>query len=302
MGRFSRKGIVSFTGILFAATRAAFILAPEAHGFSIQTSSWNNCRSSLFHPRPNKQQSARSLQSASRNARSRSSSSSTARAAFVDVPSVLSSVSIFYKTAPYISGFITCGIKAAAADIVAQTSETKKQEEELESRARSPRFRGRFYVGKWGAITLRSQKSAPRFDVLRSLSFLLYGGFYQGMAQAYVINTLFPIWFGNGKTIGSIISKVMFDMLVLAPFVTIPVCYITKALIFRKSIDQGLRSYWQDIRHNALLIKFWSLWFPVQCLTFSVIPEHLRVTFIACVSFFWMIVFSSLSASSARSN
>mmetsp|Transcript_22608 Transcript_22608/g.40801 ORF Transcript_22608/g.40801 Transcript_22608/m.40801 type:complete len:116 (-) Transcript_22608:54-401(-) len=60
--------------------------------------------------------------------------------------------------------------------------------------------------------------------------------------------------------------------------------------------------HWQDIRHNAFLSKFWSLWFPVQCLTFSVIPEHLRVTFITCVCFFWMIVFSSLSASSTISH
>jgi len=89
----------------------------------------------------------------------------------------------FTRRYPVRSGFITCGIKAAAADIVAQMSEVKKHEEELESRARSPRFRGRLHLGKGGVITLRSQKAAARFDMLHSLSFLLYGGFYQGMAQ-----------------------------------------------------------------------------------------------------------------------
>lgn len=47
---------------------------------------------------------------------------------------------------------------------------------------------------------------------------------------------------------------------------------------------------------NGLLTKYFLLWGPVQCITFSIVPEHLRVSFIAVVSFFWLIILSSVSA------
>jgi len=34
----------------------------------------------------------------------------------------------------------------------------------------------------------------------------------------------------------------------------------------------------------------------VQCLTFGVVPPHWRIPFIALVSFFWLIVLSSISS------
>jgi hypothetical protein len=46
----------------------------------------------------------------------------------------------------------------------------------------------------------------------------------------------------------------------------------------------------------ALLTSISSL----QCLTFGVVPQHLRIAFIAVVSFFWLIIFSSLTAKSQK--
>ena len=56
--------------------------------------------------------------------------------------------------------------------------------------------------------------------------------------------------------------------------------------------------YVDDVKNRGLLFKFWGLWTPVQCMTFSIIPEHFQVSFIAAVSFFWVIILSSLSAQS----
>ena len=56
--------------------------------------------------------------------------------------------------------------------------------------------------------------------------------------------------------------------------------------------------YVDDVTNRGLLFKFWALWTPVQCMTFSIIPEHFRVSFIAAVSFFWVIILSSFSARS----
>lgn len=57
-----------------------------------------------------------------------------------------------------------------------------------------------------------------------------------------------------------------------------------------------MRRYWHDVRRNGLWTKYFALWGPVQCLTFSVVPEHYRVSFIACVSFFWLIILSTISS------
>ena len=36
----------------------------------------------------------------------------------------------------------------------------------------------------------------------------------------------------------------------------------------------------------------WSVWIPAQCITFGIMPLHLRLPFIASVSFFWCCVLS----------
>ena len=58
----------------------------------------------------------------------------------------------------------------------------------------------------------------------------------------------------------------------------------------------GISKYIQHISTQKILLRYWSLWFPVQCLNFAVVPEHLRVPFGACVSFFWMFLLSSISS------
>ena len=64
-------------------------------------------------------------------------------------------------------------------------------------------------------------------------------------------------------------------------------------------------TYMEDIRKHGLLTKYryFVLWGPVQCsmfnaqcITFSIIPEHFRVTFIAMVSFFWLIILSTIAS------
>ena len=75
-----------------------------------------------------------------------------------------------------------------------------------------------------------------------------------------------------------------------------PVAYVVKSAIFRYSLAEAFTRYKDDVFMNGLLAKYWSLWVPVQFLTFGVIPQHLRIAFIAIVSFFWLVIFSSIAA------
>ena len=75
------------------------------------------------------------------------------------------------------------------------------------------------------------------------------------------------------------------------------VAYLVKGLMLGDNIRRSLSNYKYDVIQKGVVYKNWMIFVPVQCLTFSVIPEHLRVSFVACVSFFWMILLSCILSS-----
>jgi Mpv17 / PMP22 family len=190
--------------------------------------------------------------------------------------STIAALNTFWKTQPYLAAGITCGIKASAADFVAQKRHFKLRDQEPT------------------AVELKT--SDETMDYRRNVAFLLYGAVYQGMAQEFVYNHLYPKWFGFGTSPVIVLTKVLFDLLIQTTLVTLPIAYLTKAVIYRYSFREAMRRYVDDIVRHGLLTKYFFLWGPVQCLTFSIVPEHLRVTFIALVSFFWLIVLSTIAS------
>jgi protein Mpv17 len=186
-------------------------------------------------------------------------------------------IGIFFKTYPFVAAFITCGIKAALADFVAQRADTKDNNVSSDA-------------------TTQPTKKKSSFNFKRNLAFLLYGGAYQGCFQEYIFNTVYPIFFGAGTDPATAIKKVAFNMLVDSPLLCLPAAYLTKAAILRYSFKDAMSRYVNDIKTNGLLTKYWALWTPVMCLTFTIVPEHFRITFVACVSFFWLIILSTISA------
>lgn len=55
--------------------------------------------------------------------------------------------------------------------------------------------------------------------------------------------------------------------------------------------------YFGDMKHRNLVRKYYSIWLSAQCCTFGLVPEHLRIPFIAMISFFLLIVLSQVSSS-----
>ncbi|GMI00278.1 hypothetical protein TrST_g3117 [Triparma strigata] len=178
----------------------------------------------------------------------------------------------FFKNYPYLSSFIATGMKASLADAFAQKTEPVTSK-------RSP--------GK-------------KFSVPRNLTFLLYGGLYQGCAQYYIYNRVFPFLFGAGSSPLQVTMKVVSDLLLVTPFLCLPSMYLMKAIVFQYSFKEAFRKYIYDIREHRVVKKYWAIWGPTQYLTFGFIPEHLRIVFIASVSFFWLIILSRLTAKSDK--
>ena len=220
----------------------------------------------------------------------------------------LADVDAFWQTNPYTAAALICGFKATAADIVAQVQEFSNKNDSTEKEQPASTTERMSFTQS----TPESTEDTPSFsfwpllstdtdlDVKRTAAFLAYGALYQGLTQEFVYNHLYPLWFGTDTGLETVLTKVAFTLLVLTTVLTLPSLYAAKALMEGFSWQQALEQYVYDIQHQQLLQKFYILWGPVLCLTFSVIPEHYRVTFIALVSFFWLIILSGISSGSDR--
>jgi hypothetical protein len=121
-----------------------------------------------------------------------------------------------------------------------------------------------------------SARKQPRFSFRRNIAFIIYGGLYNGFFENFLFNNCFPVVFGEGTDLVTVASKVVVDQLILTPFLCLPAAYIVRALVFRSSVRDALSRYLSDAKKD-LLWKYWLIWTPTQCLTFSVVPVHLRI-------------------------
>ncbi|KAL7535531.1 hypothetical protein ACHAWF_005191 [Thalassiosira exigua] len=210
-------------------------------------------------------------------ARPSASSSSTAlslslsAAAFV--PPVLqtaaaagASVAAFYRANPLLAGFLTASTKACVADTLAQKRDV----------------------------------CTEKFDVRRNLAMVLYSGLVLGMSVEVMYNRIFPLLFGSSTGIVRVMQMTLFDGFVNAPLLWLPPAYLAQALLYGYPKRQAIRKYATDVRENGLLMKYWSLWLPMSTINFLWVPKHFRVAFVACVSFFWMIILSLVANKGGR--
>ena len=160
------------------------------------------------------------------------------------------------------------------------------------------------------------------FNVNRNIAFWLYGGLYQGMWLQFLYTVVYPMLFSTSEH--PLIYQVHTEIVVFGPFVTLPLAYIIRSIIdnnqSRSSSDsttidekndglsssetttvfeqatQGIEKYIDHIMSQGLLWKYWLIWGPAQTINFTVVPPHLRVVFVAFVSFFWVYLLSMISS------
>ena len=128
---------------------------------------------------------------------------------------------------------------------------------------------------------------------------------YQGMFLQFLYTDLYPRLFGGSYF--QIPLSVFSDVCVFGPFITLPVAYVIRAMIeddgnaeYSGEINpfrQGLAKYSSHVLTEDLLLKYWAVWAPAQTINNCFVPEHLRVLFVAFVSFFWVYLLSSVSSS-----
>jgi protein Mpv17 len=231
----------------------------------------------------------------------------------------------FFQSQPYLSAFLTCSVKATAADVLAQvkesggsgaasktaTSSASSQNDNDSSLSLNADTPGpRFDDGSNEAPAPGQHSASADLDWQRTSAFLFYGGLYQGLFQEFLYAGLFPKWFPSGDW-QSVVAQVALDMTFFTVCLCLPVAYIFKTLFMARekvtasgsaatpswrTVQTALRKYKGDVQERGLLFKYWQIWIPAQSFNFVFVPTHYRVAFVAIVSFFWMFVLSVTSA------
>jgi hypothetical protein len=197
----------------------------------------------------------------------------------------ISTLDSFYETQPYVAAFLTCAFKGSVADALAQSKHTFHGTDD----DCTPENHSIPQIQTKG-------DTESHLDYIRNLAFILYGGFYQGMGQTFLYTCLYPTLFGSDPTLSNVLATASMENFVMAPFFCLPCVYTIKSLLEGDSMTAGLEKYWDHIFSQKVLVKYWSLWFPVQTFNFAVVPEHLRVPFGALFSFFWVCLLSTISS------
>jgi len=160
---------------------------------------------------------------------------------------------------PYVVGFVFCFGKGVAADVIAQCAFEDRNE----------------------------------MDHRRTLAAAFFSGSFCGCAYHAIFNIWFARLFGTSSSARVVVSKTLADGCVAFPFMYMP-WYVACDEFIRCGSCAGILRRWQA-EINQVMIDYLKVW-PLACLVaFSVVPTELRTTFMALVSFCWLILLSMIT-------
>ena len=149
------------------------------------------------------------------------------------------------------------------------------------------------------AMVQTQVEKCEKLDLRRVALFGSFGFAYQGCFQYWMYNKLFErLWPGKGAK--SVVSKILASNLISDPVFFFPTFYAFREGLNDRGpkdwgspgrwVTQGLANYeanWQTDWVNS-----WTIWFPGYAVNFGLLPVHLRMPFIACVSFGYVSLLS----------
>lgn len=166
------------------------------------------------------------------------------------------------QRAPAVTGIVTTVVKTAAADAFAQLVVEKKD----------------------------------KVDLKRNAMFCGFGFAYLGCWQYVLYAKMFPKW---TLSITAIVGQrltppvlVFLDQMIHHPILYFPSFYLLRGAMEGQTASASLKSCSEDMPEN--LKSLWALWVPAQLINFTFVPVHLRIPFVAGVSFLWCIILSAM--------
>ena len=169
----------------------------------------------------------------------------------------------FMKRNPLATSLVVTTVKAAAADLMVQT--------------------------------VVEGKSLQTIDTKRTSLFALFGLAYQGAYQFGIITKLLPrLLPGLATAPSTVLKRTLAFNLVHDPLVYFPVFYTMKETmrtdrLSKETVSDALAFYYRNCTSDWF--NTWVIWLPGHAVTFY-LPPHLRMPWIASVSFVYLSVLS----------
>jgi len=170
---------------------------------------------------------------------------------------------------------IVSGTSACLGDLAAQYSE--------------------YLCGQYGAATSSSNSSPAQFavDRRRNAAITSLAAFWNGPLLHTHFNNL-ERWFPQRNGLRSVVSKTMIDLLVMSPFVYLPLFYTWTGFAYSRNADEivskASREYWTSLKAS------WVIFTPFNFANFYIVPVRHQVTTNVAVSFVWNLTLSCLAA------
>ena len=170
---------------------------------------------------------------------------------------------------------VVSGTSACLGDLAAQYSE--------------------YLCGQYGAATSSSHSSPAQFavDRQRNAAITSLAAFWNGPLLHTHFNNL-ERWFPQRNGLRSVVSKTMIDLLVMSPFVYLPLFYSWTGFAYSRTADEivskASRDYWTSLKAS------WVIFTPFNIANFYIVPVRHQVTTNVVVSFVWNLTLSCLAA------
>eukprot|EP00420_Gonyaulax_spinifera_P014165 CAMPEP_0197916522 /NCGR_PEP_ID=MMETSP1439-20131203/82123_1 /TAXON_ID=66791 /ORGANISM="Gonyaulax spinifera, Strain CCMP409" /LENGTH=225 /DNA_ID=CAMNT_0043538551 /DNA_START=23 /DNA_END=700 /DNA_ORIENTATION=+ len=143
-------------------------------------------------------------------------------------------------------------------------------------------------------------------DVKRTAIYGGFGGWYCGWFQHFLYNIAYSKLFGRGKDWSTVCKKLLVDHFVHVPFFCMPLYFLWQESLLIPLRHGGtvprcdvglLRDAGERWRADIfeIMCAYWKLWTPAHLVTFGLVPEPLRITWVAGVSGIWLVIHSYLT-------
>jgi len=149
-------------------------------------------------------------------------------------------------------------------------------------------------------ISQRYVEDRKQLDHTRVAAFASFGCLYCGVMQYYIYSVAYPwgaafLQLGRGP---EVLASLTVDLCLHFPMIYYPVFYcvqdVVEAVDKCRSLNlaEVFARWWANLRED--IIACCSFWFPMNAINFYFMPTHLRVPFIACAGFGWLIILSTM--------
>lgn len=165
---------------------------------------------------------------------------------------------------PLLVGTATTVLKTSAADLFAQTVIEDK---------------------RWDEVDWR------RHGLFCGFGLVYLGGFQYWLYNRAFVRLCAAATRAGGRA-GSVAAKVVVDQGLHHPLVYFPVFYLLKGMVEGRTASGSMALCREELWDNCKAL--WAIWVPAQLVNFALVPQHLRIPYVAGVSFGWTVVLSAM--------